>query len=119
MPLPREELLDEAKGYISGDRDDLYGPPTQNFRRIAGILTVLGFRGPGGGDITPYHVSWILMALKMSRMVQTPFKRDHYADLAGYSACGWECVVEEEARIKAAAARHKNRIRARLWRWGR
>ena len=112
MPLPREELLDEAKGYISGDRDDLYGPPTQNFRRIAGILTVLGFRGPGGGDITTYHVSWILMVLKMSRMVQTPFKRDHYADFAGYAACGWECVVEEDqARAK--------KMPRRWWRFGR
>ena len=108
--LPREELLDEAKGYISGDRDDLYGPPTQNFRRIAGMLNVLGFRGPGGGDITAYHVSWILMVLKMSRMVQTPFKRDHYADLAGYAACGYECVVEEEeARVEKPASR----VRAR------
>ena len=49
------------------------------------------------------------MVMKMSRMVQTPFKRDHYADIAGYAACGWECVAEEENR----------KMSRRWWRFGR
>jgi Domain of unknown function (DUF6378) len=101
MPLPndspRAEILDEAKGLITGDRNAQYGPPTQDFQRSADILNALGYSGPGGRTILKHDIAIMIMAVKLSRMVWTPGKRDTWADIAGYVGCGWECIVEELA----------------------
>ncbi len=127
MPLPddspRALLLDEAKHLIMGDRNAQYGPPTQDFERTSDILNAMGYRGPGGRPIQMHDIALMVMAVKMSRLVWTPGKRDSWVDFAGYAACGWECVVEQEARDKAAAARKGNRLRflqlRKLRRWPR
>lgn len=98
MPLndsPRAEILDEAKSLITGDRNAQYGPPTQDFQRSADILNALGYKGPGDRPILKHDIAIMVMAIKLSRMVWTPAKRDTWADLAGYVGCGWECIVEE------------------------
>ena len=89
----RGGILDEAKGLITGDRNNSYGPPTQDFDRTAGILNALGYKGPGGRDLQPHDTAIMVMAVKLSRITWTPEKRDHYVDLAGYAACGGECAT--------------------------
>jgi hypothetical protein len=111
MPLPadspRAQILDEAKGLILGDRNAQYGPPTQDFERSAQILNAQGYRGPGGRLIEMHDVALMVIAIKLSRLVWTPGKRDSWADIAGYVGCGWECVVEEEkARAKPKEKHH-------------
>ncbi len=50
------------------------------------------------GDILDMHdVAWMMILLKASRATTSPLKRDHYADAAGYMACGWDCAVAEGA----------------------
>lgn len=104
MPLPsdspRAQILDEAKGLILGDRNAQYGPPTQDFERSAAILNAQGYTGPGGRPIAMHDVALIVIAIKLSRLVWTPGKRDSWADIAGYVGCGWECVVAEEAKAE-------------------
>lgn len=92
---PRVSILREASDLITGDRNNTYGPPSQDFARTAGILTALGFSGPDGVAIVPHHVAMIIAAVKLSRLTWSPGKRDNWTDLAGYAGCGWECVVEE------------------------
>lgn len=36
-----------------------------------------------------------MMALKLSRLTWSPERQDSWMDVAGYSACGWECVEGE------------------------
>ena len=93
---PRAELLREAEALTTGDRNNQYGPPSQDFARSAGILNALGFRGPGDRPIRTHEVALILAAVKMSRLVWSPEKRDSWVDLAGYAACGFDCVAEEK-----------------------
>jgi Domain of unknown function (DUF6378) len=123
MPLPsdspRAEILDYAKELICGDRNVQYGEPTADFDRSAQILNAQGYSGPGGRPIKMHDVALIGIAIKLSRLVWTPGKKDHWADIAGYAACGYECITEEEKRAKSDAHRMRNRLRARLWRWGR
>jgi hypothetical protein len=127
MPLPsdspRAEILNEAVELICGDRNAQYGPPTQDFARTAALLNALGYRGPGNRDILMHDVAVMVSMVKYSRMVHQWWKRDTWADIGGYTGCGWECVVEELAEQEAAAARKSNRLRflrlRKLRRWPR
>lgn len=95
---PRAEVLDTAKFLVLGDRNNTYGPPTQDFQRTTGVLNALGFRktGPDGSivELESHDVAAILAAVKLSRLQWSPEKKDHWIDLAGYAACGYECVAE-------------------------
>ena len=95
----RGDMLDEAKSLIDGDRNNQYGPPTQDFQRTANVLSELGFRhvDPSGNPspLSSHHTALIMMALKLSRISWQPEKRDSWVDAAGYAGCGWECVTAE------------------------
>jgi uncharacterized protein DUF6378/uncharacterized protein DUF4406 len=92
---PRASALNEARDLITGDRNNSYGPPTQDFQRSADALNAYGYRGPDGRDLAAHDVAIMVMAVKLSRLMWTPSKRDSWVDLAGYAACGYECSVTE------------------------
>jgi hypothetical protein len=96
MTAPRAELLDDSKNAIMGDRNNQYGPPTQDFTRTADVLTALGY-GREGQPLQAYDIAIIVAMVKVSRIMWSPGKRDHWLDLAGYAACGWECAEEAGA----------------------
>lgn len=98
---PRALILREAERLIMGDRNNQYGPPTQDFDRTAAILNAMGYRAIGGRKLQPHDVALVVMAVKMSRLAWMPEKQDSWADMAGYVGCGWECVVEEGKRAAA------------------
>lgn len=93
---PREYLLSTAEQLVMQDRNNQYGPPMQDFERIADLLNVLGFQWVDSKDevhdIKPHQVAMIMIALKLSRITWDPYKFDSWADVAGYAACGWECA---------------------------
>lgn len=93
---PRALMLNKAKGLITGDRNNHYGPPTQDFAKSAGILKALGYKGPDGREILPHDIAIMAMAIKLSRITWSPDKEDHWVDLAGYAACAYECVTVEQ-----------------------
>lgn len=96
---PRASVLDEAKQLITGDRNNAYGPPTQDFKRTAGMATEFGF-SVNGGPMKSHHVAIFMVLLKMSRLAWTPTKRDSWVDTCGYAGCGYECAItEEEERL--------------------
>lgn len=93
----REAILDAARDAVMKDRNHTYGPPTQDFARTAAILNTLGFRIVNGNsiyEVMPHHVALIQIAVKLSRLTWSPKKDDSWVDVAGYAACGYECVVE-------------------------
>jgi hypothetical protein len=99
VPKPvsaRESLLDEAKSLVCGDRNNSYGPPTQDFERSANALNAYGYRGPEGRQLKAHDIAILVMAVKLSRLMWSPAKRDSWVDLAGYAACGIECAIEED-----------------------
>jgi hypothetical protein len=89
--IASEDILDEAKRITSGDRNNAYGPPTQDFSRTAAVLSAL-FADRLTGPLEAHDVAVIMAALKLSRIQWSPRKRDHWVDLAGYARCGWQCV---------------------------
>ncbi|MGW6255451.1 DUF6378 domain-containing protein [Streptomyces sp. NPDC055085] len=96
---PRASLLREAEKLVTGDRNHQYGPPTQDFDRTAALLNALGYRRIDAEsvfhDIVASDVAVMVMQVKLSRLMHSRQKRDTWADLAGYSACGFECAIEE------------------------
>lgn len=94
METPRESVLTEAAGLITGDRNQSYGSPTQNFSDIAGMFTIqLGHKLKDGERIEPGEVAELMALVKLCRMKAQP-KRDNWVDLAGYAACGFEADAE-------------------------
>lgn len=97
---PRADMLREAEKLITGDRNNQYGPPTQDFKRTADLLNALGYRRVDAiedvHEIVPSDVALMIAQVKMSRLMHSRGKRDSWVDLAGYAACGLECAVEEQ-----------------------
>jgi hypothetical protein len=86
----RGGILDEAKQLTTGDRHVTYGPPDADFARTAGMLNAL-FGHKLSSPFLPQDVAKLVICIKLSRSVWND-KRDNYTDIAGYAACGWECI---------------------------
>jgi hypothetical protein len=100
---PREQSLRRAISYVCGDRNNAYGPPTQDFERTADLWTAFGFRFVAHKNactcgaaqpIVPHQIGNAQILLKQSRLAWQPEKADSWDDTSGYAACGYECTVE-------------------------
>ena len=75
-------ISDEAKRIVHGDRGGNYGHPWDDFSRSAAMWTpILGV------EVTPEQVAMCLVAVKLSRLVETPGHHDSVVDVAGYAEC--------------------------------
>jgi hypothetical protein len=95
---PRGKILREAEGLITGDRNKNYGSPTENFDTTAALWNAqLGHKLKPGESFTATDVALLMVQLKMARLKTSTSNRDHYLDIAGYIACGYECQEVEDA----------------------
>lgn len=81
----REKILDEAKKQITGQREQDYGSPENNFGIIAGLWSAYT-----GNIITALDVSMMMCLLKVARIKNGGGTGDSFVDIAGYAACGAE-----------------------------
>lgn len=96
MPNSRTELLNLAENLVNGDRNNQYGDPIDDFRKTASMWTVyLNAVRKDRPHLVAHDVAVLLMLLKISRIAWCPEKMDNWTDLAGYAACGWDCVERE------------------------
>lgn len=121
----RQEMLYEASGLVTGDRNNTYGPPWQDFMRSAGALNAMGYRGPDGKPLEAHDIAILVLMIKVSRLMWTPAKRDSWVDIAGYAACGLECAIHEDderqkamADIEEAKAEFKAAVNKSAWSGG-
>ena len=92
-----KDILLEAYEVTTGDRQNQYGPPDQDFRRTAEMLNALfGDMLKEGEAFKPFHIAQIMILLKMSRQLHQR-KRDNWLDAAGYARCGQLC---DEAELR-------------------
>jgi hypothetical protein len=98
---PRTKLLLDAESIVNGDRNVQYGDPNADFQRTAAMWTAylegVRERQDPGASLTavvldPHDVAAMMMLLKISRLAWSPEKRDSWLDIAGYAACGADCV---------------------------
>lgn len=76
---PGRTILEQAEKATAG-RDEWYGHPAANLARIAGMWSALF-----GRQFTPDDVAVAMLAMKLSRLVQTPGHTDSLVDIAGYA----------------------------------
>lgn len=76
-----EDILEEALRITSGDRQANYGPPDQDFVRIAKLWTALS-----GFEFKSRDVAMFMICVKLSREIHQR-KRDNAVDIAGYARC--------------------------------
>lgn len=99
MPEPiRETVLKAATSAITGDRNNQYGDPLDDFQRTATALNAMGYRRVHKGGsyaLAAHDIAVIQIMVKLSRLAHTPAKRDSWVDIAGYAGCGAE-VAELE-----------------------
>lgn len=90
-------ILEEASDIVHGERQEDYGHPSMDFDRQSRLLNTLGFRRLHlihSGDtvdvsqrkLEPADIPEIQICVKLSRIYESPNKRDHWVDIAGYAA---------------------------------
>jgi hypothetical protein len=88
----RTKILETAAGYIDGPRANDYGSAQENFSRIG---TMWGAILGTPNAVSAEEVAMCLVALKLSRLANTPSHEDSWVDLAGYAALGGEIGTEK------------------------
>jgi hypothetical protein len=83
--MQRGKILDEAKRLTSSDRQEVYGDPHINHKRIADLWSAYLET-----EISPSQVALCLCLVKIARLIETPEHLDSYIDLAAYSAIAGE-----------------------------
>lgn len=81
----REQLLEDAKKIVCGERAEQYGDVEYCFEKIAALWTVY-LEMP----LYPRDVANLMILLKIARNLDIGH-RDNWVDIAGYAACGAEC----------------------------
>lgn len=97
MTRHREHVFRAAEKIVDGSRQEAYGPATRNFADMAALATAIlrPILRPGE-RVTSEQVSRLMIAVKLSRITHSPTKDDHWIDIIGYAALGYEVAVEEE-----------------------
>ncbi len=94
--MTRKECLESAAKAVLTDRSQQYGEPEDSFRMIARLWSVyLDYA------VRPCDVAAMMALLKIARLGENPLHADSWVDLAGYAACGAECVEKGGYRIEA------------------
>ena len=88
--INRSEILKQAEKYINGEKDEVYGAPLINHKRIALLWQVVL-----GTEISPAEVAICMALVKVARLVQTPDHEDSYIDAAAYMAIAGEVASSE------------------------
>jgi Domain of unknown function (DUF6378) len=89
----KERVLDDAKTAVVGDRNKSYGPPVENFKRIADYWNAHLRMTGRSSVIEPLDVPVMMILTKLARLAETPDHRDSIVDLAGYAACYGDVVL--------------------------
>ena len=84
--MTRDEIIENAKTLISGQRAIDYGDAKDNFDRIAAGWNIIIENA--GGPITAKHVALMMDWVKTARLLETIDHVDSWVDKVGYSALG-------------------------------
>jgi hypothetical protein len=85
--------FDAACRSVTLDRRDVYGPPSDTYRRIAAMRAIVDeCQDPEIREVLGMIVT------KVVRLVQTPTHLDSWIDVAGYARCGVMLLDERDTK---------------------
>lgn len=83
-----ESFVDEALRVVRGNREGVYGKPTQNFDTIAALWSAwLSTRLKSAVSLEAADVGHLMILMKEARLANAPRHRDSMVDIVGYSDC--------------------------------
>ena len=88
-----QDLLDEAKKLIGGDRQTDYGDKLTNHENIANFWSIFLKT-----KITPHDVAICMSLVKVARLMNQ-HKKDSYIDMAAYAAIAGEIEARTDKDI--------------------
>jgi hypothetical protein len=88
-----QDLLDEAKKLIGGDRQEDYGDKLKNHQNIADFWSVFLQK-----KITAHDVAICMALVKVARLMNQ-HKKDSYLDMAAYAAIAGEIEARTDKDI--------------------
>jgi len=90
------EQFDAACQSVTLNRRDVYGKPSETYRRIAAMRAIVD-------ECPDAEVREVLgmIVTKVVRLVQTPTHLDSWIDVAGYARCGVMLLDERKSGKKA------------------
>ena len=91
----RKQILENAIRTVCQDRKDRYGEVENNFKLIADLWSAYL-----GAAVSAVDVAMMMGMLKMARIKTGKYTQDNFVDLAGYAACGAECMPEPLQKSK-------------------
>lgn len=85
----RKLIVEQAAKIVEGARQQNYGSPEDNFKRIAALWETYLFYRPTKElwVITPSDVCIMMMLVKLARLMNTPDHWDSIEDVIGYATC--------------------------------
>ena len=87
--MRKEDILEKAKGIITGERQNDYGEVEDNFQTIANLFNAyLKSKANRKKEITAQDVAVLMILVKVARISSGHHKDDNWIDIAGYAACG-------------------------------
>lgn len=91
----RTALLSKAAAVVCGQRENNYGAPEDNFRRIARLWNAHLENTARPVLLRPEDIPLMMALFKIARLEHSPSHEDSIVDLIGYAACYGEIVAEE------------------------
>lgn len=89
--MTREKILKMAADIVTGERENQYGSPEDNFQLIGDLWTqYLGC----AIKIDDVDVAMMMCLLKIARFATGTNKADTFIDIAGYAACAGELATK-------------------------
>lgn len=73
-------ILEEAAQITNGSRREIYGPPGEEFPRMAKMWSLVL-----NTEVTAQQVCLCMIAMKLMRSAVSPGHRDSLVDMAGYA----------------------------------
>ena len=85
--METKSILDDARDIIYGDREKTYGRPGFNLETIAEFWRIYLERKHNViVALLPNDVAYMMVLLKLARLLNSPDHRDSQVDLVGYMA---------------------------------
>lgn len=96
----KAEIANEAVRIVTGARRSAYGPPENNFQRIARLQSAyMASRAEPDAPISTLDVPMLNLLQKVARICETPAHLDSYIDILGYAMCAAEIAGVDTAPL--------------------
>lgn len=92
--MKRTEVLNKANQITTGERQEAYGTPEDNFTKIAALWSAYL-----DAPVTPEDVASMMILLKTARISSGQRVADNWVDIAGYAACGGEIQTKDDDKV--------------------